>query len=309
MLNRSNFVGPWAGLPVAWNDDDTFDEETYRLDVRACCEAGATGVYTHGSTGEFYAMEFDEWQAVATACVEECKTVGTPAMVGCTSTYTLGVTRRIEVAKQLGAEAVQVALPFWYELHDSLVVPFFQEVAAAAEGLALSIYETARTKKTLTVDQHRAIRDVATNYVMVKSNPGTIGYTEDGCAALSEFVNVFTIESQWATLGPKGAIGSPSSFFYANPRFIVKMWELLAAKDWPALKSMCDKLDRLLEEAVYKLLPDTYHDTSHDRLDGLLAGFLKTSMRNRGPYPSTNKEDIERIREWCRRDFPEFLEL
>ena len=32
--------GPWAGLPVAWTDDDRFDEATYRHDVARCCEAG-----------------------------------------------------------------------------------------------------------------------------------------------------------------------------------------------------------------------------------------------------------------------------
>ena len=70
MLTRENFVGPWAGLPVAWTDEDTFDETAYRADVRACCEANVPGIYTGGTTGEFYAMEFDEFQQVARAAVE-----------------------------------------------------------------------------------------------------------------------------------------------------------------------------------------------------------------------------------------------
>ncbi len=70
ILNRDNFTGPWAGLPVAWTENDEFDENVYRGDVARCCGAGIPGVYSGGTTGEFYAMEFDEFQAVARATVE-----------------------------------------------------------------------------------------------------------------------------------------------------------------------------------------------------------------------------------------------
>ena len=79
MLTRETFTGPWAGLPVAWTDDDRFDEITYRGDVTRCCRAGVPGVYSGGTTGEFYAMEFDEFQEIARATVEACHACGTPA--------------------------------------------------------------------------------------------------------------------------------------------------------------------------------------------------------------------------------------
>ena len=157
MLTRDSFIGPWAGLPVAWTDHDSFDEETYRADVASCCQAGIPGVYTAGTSGEFYAADYDEWHAIARATVEECHARSTPAMIGCSSTYTRGAVRRATAAVALGADAVQVALPFWMETADDQVVPFFAEVAAAASDHPLSIYETSRAKKLLTLDQHRAV--------------------------------------------------------------------------------------------------------------------------------------------------------
>ena len=74
MLTRETFVGPWAGLPVAWSDQDEFDEQTYRADIARCCEAGVSGIYTNGTTGEFYAMEFDEFKAVTRAAIGEGRT-------------------------------------------------------------------------------------------------------------------------------------------------------------------------------------------------------------------------------------------
>lgn len=309
MLDRSNLIGPWAGVPTAWHQDGSFDEKTYRRDVRACCEAGAPGVYTHGTTGEFYAMELDEWRAVCSAAVDECRAADTPIALGVTSTYTLGAVRRARVAAELGADAVQVALPFWLPVSDDQVVPFFQDVADAAPGLAISVYDTMRSKKAITLEQHQAIYETIPRYVMIKAMPGTIGCTEEGCAALSKFTNVFVDESLWSTLGPFGAIGCASSNFYINPRYFLAMFEALRSQDWPRLAPMCDKLDKMSREAVHGLLPDTYHDTAYDRLKGNLAGFLRTSLSNRGPYPSTSRHDVEKVREWCRREFPEILEL
>ena len=40
VLNRKTFIGPWAGLPVAWSDEDRLAERTYRANVARCCEAG-----------------------------------------------------------------------------------------------------------------------------------------------------------------------------------------------------------------------------------------------------------------------------
>ena len=309
MLTRETFVGPWAGLPVAWTDDDQFDEQTYRGDVARCCEAGVPGVYTGGTTGEFYAMELDEFKAVARATVEECHAHGTPAMVGCTSTCTLGAARRAAFAGEVGADAIQVALPYWMEVGDEQVVPFFEEVAAAAGGLPLSIYETTRSKKALTIDQHRAAKDAVPGYLMVKANAGTVGATPEGCAALSEFINVFVSEARWAELGPLGACGCCSAMVYWNPRVVLGLWRQLERQDWASVEAACRRLGELHEFLVAAFVPKGFTDTAFDRTGGLASGFLKTSLRSRGPYPSPTQADVEALRGWYRGHFPEMLEL
>ena len=52
-----------------------------------------------------------------------------PVMIGCASTYTLGTARRAAFAAEQGADAIQVAVPFWMEIEYSQVVPSFKEVA------------------------------------------------------------------------------------------------------------------------------------------------------------------------------------
>lgn len=308
MLTRDTLIGPWAGLPVAWTNDDTFDEATYRGDVRRCCEIGMPGVYTGGTTGEFYAMEFDEFQAVARATVEECRAYDTPVIIGCSSTYTRGVLRRMEVAASLGADGVQIALPFWMPLDPDSITDFFKDVARGMGEMVLSVYETQRAKVTLTLDQHRAIKDAIPSYLMVKANDQTLGFTPDGCEALSEFTNVFVGEHVWDELGPRGAIGCCSALVYWNPRIILAHWENLKSGNWDAVKACCRKLKNLGAFYGSQYGPQGLLDSAGDRMGGRAAGFLKTSLFSRGPYKRTRPEDVETLRQWYRDNFPEMLE-
>lgn len=309
MLTRETFVGPWAGLPVAWTDDDEFDETTYRRDVQRCCEADVPGVYTGGTTGEFYAMEFDEFQQVARATVEACHAHGKPAMVGCSSTYTRGAVRRAEFAASIGADAVQVALPFWMEVGETQIVPFFEQVSRATGGLPLSVYETTRAKRTLTLDQHRAIHDAVPGYQMVKANAGTIGATAKGCEALSQFVNVFVGEGLWGSLGRHGVCGGCSSVVYWNPRVCLRMWHEVANQDWPAVAASQERIKPLFAFLASEFAPRGFTDTAYDRMGGVASGFLQTSLRSRGPYPAATPQDVDILRRWYQRYFPEMLEL
>lgn len=309
VLTRDNFTGPWAGLPVAWTDDDQFDEPTYRADVARCCEAGMPGVYTGGTTGEFYAMEFDEFKAITRATIEECRVAGKPVMIGCTSTYTRGASRRAAYAAEMGADAIQVALPYWMEIDDYQIVPFFKEVVGASGGLPLSVYETTRAKKTLTLDQHREIKDAVPSYLTVKANVNTVGCTPDGCRALSELVNVFVGEDKFGELGRAGARGSCSSVVYWNPSVILSLWQQVEQQDWASVDAGCQRLGTLFTFLGKAFDAKGYTDTAFDRMGGVAGGFLQCTLRCRGPYPAVTPDDVEILRCWYREHFSEMLEL
>jgi len=309
MISKDVLQGPWAGLPVAWKEDLSFDEEAYRSDVVRTCAAGVPGVYTAGTTGEFYAMEFDEWKTITRITVEECRRAGTPVMIGVTSTYTLGAARRAEFAAELGADAIQVALPYWMDMDDRMIVPFFQEVTDACPGIALSIYETQRTKKILTLEQHRAVFDSTGSYLAVKSNEGTLGCSPEGCEQLSEFVNVWVGEDKFNALGPYGAIGSASSLVYMNPRVIMHMFDLLYRKQWDELQPLTDQVARLIQEGLRPFAARGFTDTGFDRLMGKASGFLTMNVRSRGTYASATDEDISALLKWMQENTPELLLL
>ena len=308
-LTRDTFTGPWAGLPVAWTDDDRFDEATYRADVERCCLAGAPGVYTAGTTGEFYAQELDEFTAIARATIDVCHAHNTPAMIGVTSTYTLGAMRRAAIAAELGADAIQLALPFWLPIDDRQVVPFCQQVSAAAGDMPLSIYDTARTKHPLTLAEHEAIHAAVPNYLMVKAVASTVGATPEGCRELSQVVNVFVGEHLWPSLVPHGARGGCSSMIYWNPRLVLSVWKQIVAGNESVSRRWSEQVGPLLKFLFEEFGPKGFTDSAYDRLGGVAGGFLKTSLSCRAPYPHASAADAESLRNWYRQNFPEMLDL
>jgi dihydrodipicolinate synthase/N-acetylneuraminate lyase len=254
-------------------------------------------------------MEFDEFKAVTAATVEVCRLHRTPAMIGCTSTYTLGAARRAAFAAEAGADAIQVALPYWMVIEDDQIAPFFKEVAGAAPGLALSIYETRRAKKALTLDQHRRVKEAVPDYLMVKSNEETLGCSEDGCRKLSEFVNVFTAEEHWAALCRAGVAGSCSSLVYWFPRYILAFGKDLEAKDWSSVERRGAELGRLTDVLLKIIDGRGIVDSAIDRMGSRVVPFLATSLRCRGPYPEANEKDVAEVRRWCEQNCPEMLRL
>jgi 4-hydroxy-tetrahydrodipicolinate synthase len=308
-LTRKGLVGPWAGVPVAWSVDDEFDETTYRTDVARCCAAGVPGVCMGGTTGEFYALEFEEFRAVARATIQECRAHDRPAMIGCTATHTRAVVRRVEAAVKLGASAIMVALPFWLEVGDEGVVPFFKEVGAAAAGLPIIYEETLRAKKLLTVRQHQEIKDAVPDYAAVHAAADTVGTTPAGCQTLARFVNVLVHEELWSALGPKGAVGSCSLMVCWNPRLVLGLWSGLQNKDWVALGIARGRIHSLSKFLEMEFGDKGFTDTAYARMGARATGFLQTSLRNRAPYRSATEGDVELFRQWCARGYPELLEL
>lgn len=304
---RFSFQGSWAGLPIAWTDEDEFDEQTYRGDVSRCCKLKMPGVYTGGTTGEFYALEFDDFKRVTRATIEEAHAADTPAMIGVTATSTRCAERRAAFAAQCGADAIQVALPFWLEVPDNAIIPFFCAVSAASGHLPLSIYATPRAKKELTSEHHRQVKEALPNYVMVKAAGRTIGTTEDGCAALTALgVKVFADEaSSWERLVSHGVAGCCSAFVYYVPDIVLPLNRDLAARNLAGLASGTAKLRALLDFVVRSFRPRGYFDSAMDRIGGVAGGVLRTSLRCQRPYAHGTSHDVRLLQEWYREHLPE----
>jgi hypothetical protein len=96
---------------------------------------------------------------------------------------------------------------------------------------------------------------------------------------------------------------------YWNPRLVLSLWEKLKAGDWQALQEDLRPVKELHQFLFESYGTKGFTDTAYDRMGGRASGFLKTSLRSRGPYISATEEDVRTLREWYREHFPEMLIL
>ena len=305
MLSFAALKGLWAGLPVTWTEDDRFDEERYRRNVRRVCRVGAHGVYTHGTTGEFYAQSFDEWLAVAKATLEEAHACGTPVQIGVTDLSTRQVIRKMESAAQLGADAVQTALPFWMPLNQAEAVGFFVNLAKAVPGMPIVLYATARAKTPVTPELLRRVLDAGVPLIGCKyTGPVTdIPAFIRTCPEVSFLVGEADLASGMAA----GARGACSSYVYVCPRYMLRYYALCEAGEWEAARAIEEHVRAWLSGPCKHLFAKGLQDSALDRTFAYAAGFIEIELRCRSPYIYASQEDLEMYIQLCQEGFPEFL--
>ena len=110
-LTRDNLHGVWAAIATPFDDQDRFDEDVFRENIRRLHAAGVHGIYTTDSDGEFYAIELEEFKRVVKVFADETQRLGCPTMVGVTWCNTQGIIDRLKYAAAEASSGRTSAIP------------------------------------------------------------------------------------------------------------------------------------------------------------------------------------------------------
>jgi dihydrodipicolinate synthase/N-acetylneuraminate lyase len=299
--------GIWSALPTPWRPDGSLDTDTFRADIARVCGARVNGVYSGGTTGEFYVQDFALFAQVNRALVETARAHRTPVQVGCTALATDEACRRAAFARELGADGVQVALPFWMELDDEEVLAFFAAVAEAAGDLMIIHYDTERARRRIAPKLYRAIRERVPTLAGLKLTGGDLHLLGRICAANPE-LRVFVGEHLLASATPLGARGSYSSAVNVNSRWMLDYWRACRSGDWTTAFRIQAEV-RTLFDGFERFVTRGMRDTAIDRILGRLAGFLRCPLEGKPPYRHGCEEDLRQLREWAREKLPHLFAI
>ncbi len=116
-------------------DDQGLDEAAFQRQLRRCLDAGCTGVFVNGSSGEGpWLTSAQRRRAVELAVAE-----GTIVLAGVMLPGTSMTLEAAADAERAGADAIVVAAPYYFGAGDSTIVRHIETVAAAA-GVPLILY-------------------------------------------------------------------------------------------------------------------------------------------------------------------------
>lgn len=108
-------------------DDQVLDEEAFRRQLRRCLDAGCTGVFVNGSSGEGPWLTSAQRRRAVELAVGE----GTVVLAGVMLPGTSMTLEAAADAERAGADAVVVAAPYYFGTGESTIVRHIEAVVAA----------------------------------------------------------------------------------------------------------------------------------------------------------------------------------
>ncbi len=310
-LSGNELRGIWAGITMSWDASDRFDEASYRANTEAMCKAGVHGVYTTGSTGEFYAIEFDEFRRMVDIQAELCGRHRMPLQIGCCADSTRKVLRLLEYAAskpQVGG--AQVTVPYWMEVNDRELLQFFKDLHRTCPDLPLIHYNIPRAKRFLQGADYLRILEVAPTLIGVKytfagSHFGQLQETIRITPQLSYYV----AENLLASAMMLGARGSCSSLIATNPPFMLTMYDHAVNGRWTEAIRMQQLASRFFTEsaAFIEARGEGTIDPVFDKGLSVAAGCAVGSARTRAPYIGWSDDTVKAMRNWLQKHYPQFI--
>jgi dihydrodipicolinate synthase/N-acetylneuraminate lyase len=299
MMSRDNLQGVHVAVPIPWDDRGEFIETTFRDDVGRLCDSGVQGLYTTGTTGEFYALDFDEFRRVVDAFAAETRSARLVTQVGCTALDDREATKRAAYAAARGVHGIQVALPFWLPLTDGEVVTFFKKIHEAA-GLPIVHYNTMRSKRVLAAPDYARIAGEVPALVGTKLVGGDLSALSAILIGVPELAH-FVGETFIAPALMLGAKGTYSSIALMDPRLVTELYDACAGGRWVEAAALQRSLTTFVVEALHPLLAEGYWDAAIDKAMLAATGFLSCPPAVRSPYREVPAEKIAALRAYVER--------
>src|SRR5690242_17849621 len=81
-LGSAEITGTWGTVLLPLNEDDSIDFAALEQQIDAQISAGLSGLYTHGTAGEFHAQTEDEFDRVSLMVAERCSRRRVPFQIG-----------------------------------------------------------------------------------------------------------------------------------------------------------------------------------------------------------------------------------
>jgi dihydrodipicolinate synthase/N-acetylneuraminate lyase len=306
-LTRKNLHGVWSALIVPWTDRDELDSARFVAEVRSYAGTGVHGVYTGGTTGEFYAQDDKTYERITRITCEQAHDVGLPVQIGVSALSTRTTRQRIRVALNAGTDAIQVALPFWLELKDDEVKRFVHEIAGEAGKVPIILYLTNRSKRKIEPGLLGELAAEVPTFIGTKDTGSTVKQVKAMLKQAPD-IAIFGGEDFYERI-PAGGRGGYCSITGFNAPKVVELYELCAAGWLREAKPLAATMHRFLHEALVPLVRDEgLWDSAVDRIQRV-AGGGKVGVRCQSPYRSGTLKHVEQVLAWCKMNTPELLPL
>ncbi len=307
MLTKENLKGLYAGLPLPWKKNGRLDENVFASAVSKVADYRVQGIYNGGSTGEFFAQDFELFKTTTDILIETLKDKKVFTQIGIGALTTEQMVKRGLYAIEKRVDGLQVTFPWYYKVSEKEAIRFYKDLCKEFNNFPIIHYDTGRSRLKLSRNLLSKIYDVYPNLIGVKYTSYDINDFRIFTLKFPE-INFFCGHTWLVTFFQfAGALGSYDS--YINLPMAVKMYELCTRGKFKEALLIQEKFQRF-----YIILEENgllnYTDSAIDRCFWISTGFLQDfSLNVKKPYTSVPKTILDKLQIIIKKEFPEFLEF
>lgn len=208
------------------------DETTLRRLVNHLIEGGVHGLFPMGTTGEFYAINNDEYERILSVTIEEANG-RVPVYAGCNHITTRGAIELVKLAEKVGADAVSVLTPMFISQTQNELYNYYKTIAEHSQLPIVMYNNKPKTNVTIAPETVARLAEIE-NIVAVKDSTGDFTNTEEylrltrGNDNFSVLLGRDTLIYAGLCYGATGAIASCAN---VAPRITVDIYEKFMAGD------------------------------------------------------------------------------
>ncbi len=226
--------GCFLAVPAIFEDDLSLNLDGMRQHMRFLLDSGLrTGnamFLVNGATGEFPVLSLDERQQAAEAVVQAADG-RVPVIVGAQTPSTRDAIEIARHAQDIGATAVQVSPPFYYQPTEDDVYAHMAAIAEAAPEIGIVAYNTYLHGYAISLEILERFTQIP-QMVGVKWGTPNMRLYQNGVLRFADRFSM--IDNQLLPvfnriLGGSGANLHPALFW---PEWGVKVWGLLEGRRW-----------------------------------------------------------------------------
>ena len=226
-------VTPFVGGRVS---EDTFSEF-----VKWQINEGSSALVPCGTTGEVATLTSDEHRRVVELAVEQARGQ-VPVIAGCGSYSTAASIERMAVAKEVGADAALVVVPYYNKPSQAGIAAHFRALAESSD-LPIVVYNVpSRTVADISVETLAEVARLPT-VIGVKDATGNLGrVTAQRLACGAEFCQLSGNDDMALGFNAMGGVGCISVTANVAPRLCAQFQEAMREGRWDDALELQDRL-------------------------------------------------------------------
>lgn len=222
--------------------DESLDLPRLKSHIDFMLAKGVDAIFVLGTTGEFYALDEAEKQAVTAAAVEHCRG-RSPVYVGTGAETTREVVRLTKMAEGEGANGVSVITPYFIKPTQAELIDHFRRVAEST-ALPVVLYNNPATCGGVSIEPDTVARLAEVpNVVGIKDSSGDLSNTIELVKVTPRDFSVLngrdTLILAALMFGAKGAIPATGN---VAPELCVGIYQSFAKGDLTAAKAYQERL-------------------------------------------------------------------